>query len=116
MTATVADVTRDIRSMPTKLKRKVIRVHPEVMDLLEDMKETLHNYASPQSTRAEYKEPLRRPFSWNEFFTMIVSDWRAGRSKCHCGHFTDCAYCETLRRQDKRNRLLNIQPNRYDNE
>ena len=103
--ATVADVTKDMILMPTKLKRKVIRVHPEVMELLEDMKDTLHNLASPQSTRAEYKEPLRRPFSWNEFFTMIVSDWRAGRSKCHCGHFTDCAFCESLRRQDKRNRL-----------
>ena len=91
--------------MPTKLKRKVIRVHPEVFEKLEDMKDTLHNLASPRSLRAEDKEPLRRPFSWNEFFIMVVSDWRAGRSKCHCGHFTDCAFCSLLRRKDQRRRL-----------
>ncbi len=85
-----------------KFKRKQIKLHPEVFEKLEDMKDTLHNFASPQSLR---KDPLKRPFSWNEFFIMLVSDWRAGRSKCHCGHFTDCAYCELLRRQDKRNRL-----------
>ena len=91
--------------MPTKFQRKQIKLHPEVMTKLEDMKDTLHNYASPQSLRSEDKDPLRRPMSWNEFFIMIISDWRAGRSKCHCGHFTDCAFCESLRRQDKRNRL-----------
>jgi len=35
--------------------------------------------------------------SWNSFFLLIINDWRGGRSKCHCGHFTDCHYCQLLR-------------------
>jgi len=85
--------------------RKQLKLDPQVFEMLEDMKDTLHDHASPKSLRAEDKEPYRRPFSWNEFFIMIVSDWRAGRSKCHCGHFTDCACCSLLRSKDQVRRL-----------
>ena len=82
--------------MPTKLKRKVIRLHPEVMIKLEDYKEFIHEQASPRSLRAPGKKPYRRPVSWNEFFMIIVSDWECGRSKCHCGKFYDCDHCRML--------------------
>jgi len=94
--ATVADVTRSIRSMPTKLKRKVIRLHPEVMIKLEDYKEFIHKEASPRSLRGPGKKQYRRPLSWNEFFMIIVSDWECSRSKCHCGHFNNCDHCQLL--------------------
>ena len=83
--------------MPTKLKRKVIRLHPEVMVRLEDYKEKIHDLASPQSLRHPDKAPLRRPFSWNEFFMIIISDWEGSRTKCHCNHFYDCPYCHLIR-------------------
>jgi len=94
--ATVADVTRGTLSMPTKLKRKVIRLHPEVMVKLESYKEFIHDQASPQSLRAPDKEPYRRPLSWNEFFMIIISDWEGSRCKCHCDKFYHCDHCRML--------------------
>ena len=82
--------------MPTKFKRKMIKLHPEVMVKLESYKEAIHDMASPQSLRHPDKEPLRRPLSWNEFFMIIFSDWEASRSKCHCNHFYDCDHCRLL--------------------
>ena len=82
--------------MPTKFQRKQIKLHPEVMVKLEEYKEAIHDMASPQSLRHPDKAPLRRPLSWNEFFMIIVSDWEASRSKCHCGHFYDCDHCRLL--------------------
>jgi len=93
---TVANVTRGTRSMPTKFQRKQIKLHPEVMIKLEEFKEVIHNYASPQSLRAPDKEPLRRPLSWNEFFMMIISDWEGSQMKCHCGKFYHCDHCRMV--------------------
>jgi hypothetical protein len=83
-------------SMPTKFKRKMIKLHPEVMTKLESYKEFIHDQASPQSLRSPDKEPYRRPLSWNEFFVIIVTDWEASRAKCHCGKFYDCDHCRML--------------------
>ena len=82
--------------MPTKFQRKQIKLHPEVMMKLEDYKEVIHTYASPQSLRTPGKKPYRRPLSWNEFFMIIVSDWENGRSKCRCGKMYDCDHCRLL--------------------
>jgi len=96
----------DVIPEPVKLRkgpykpanpRKQIKLHPDVMELLEDYKDTIHRYASPSSLRKEGAKPYRRPMSWNEFFMIIVHDWRGGRAKCHCGHFHDCPHCELIR-------------------
>ena len=77
--------------------RRQIKLSPDVMFLLEDYKDTIHKFCSPQSLRKEGAEPYRMPMSWNSFFLLIINDWRGGRSKCHCGHFTDCHHCQLLR-------------------
>lgn len=76
--------------------RKNIKLHPSVMILLEEMKEVIHNHASPKSLRHPDKAPYRMPFSWNDFFTLIIADWNGGRMKCHCGHFYDCPSCRLM--------------------
>ncbi len=67
------------------MKRKNIKLHPEVMKLLEVYKDSIHNHASKR----------RVPLSWNDFFILIISDWECGRSKCVCGNFYDCDMCHT---------------------
>ena len=76
--------------------RKNIKLHPHVMVLLEDFKEVIHDHASPKSLRHPDKKPYRMPFSWNDFFTLIIADWNGGRMKCHCGHFYDCPHCRLM--------------------
>ena len=78
------------------MKRKNIKLHPAVLEMLESFKDKIHEFASPQSKRDPAKKKLRMPMTWNEFFIMIVSDWEASRAKCHCGHFYDCDHCRLL--------------------
>ena len=80
----------------TKDKRKMLKLHPQVMEQLESYKEFIHEYASPQSKRHPGKKKLRMPMTWNEFFITIISDWECSRTKCHCGHFYDCDHCRML--------------------
>ena len=67
----------------SRLTRKNIKLHPEVLRKLEKYKDSIHNFTSKG----------RIPLSWNEFFMIIVSDWEMSRSKCHCGKFFDCDHC-----------------------
>jgi hypothetical protein len=68
------------------MKRKQIKVSPEVLKKLERYKDSIHNHMSKR----------RIPLSWNGFFTAVVSDWECSRSKCHCGKFYDCDHCRML--------------------
>jgi hypothetical protein len=67
----------------TKLKRKQLKLHPEVYFKLEKYKDKIHDFASKK----------RVPMSWNEFFMIIINDYWDSRSKCHCGKFYDCDHC-----------------------
>ena len=67
----------------SRLTRKNIKLHPEVMKKFRTYKDSIHNHASKG----------RVPMGWNEFIMIIVSDWESSRSKCHCGHFFDCDHC-----------------------
>ena len=69
-------------------KRKVIKLHPDVMVMLEKYKDKIHDHMSKR----------RVPLTWNEFIIAICSDWENGRSKCHCGMFYDCQHCHHTRR------------------
>jgi hypothetical protein len=69
-------------------KRKVIKLHPDVMAMLEKYKDNIHNHMSKR----------RVPLTWNEFILAICSDWENGRSKCGCGMFYDCPHCHHTRR------------------
>jgi hypothetical protein len=68
------------------MKRKNIKLNPEVMKKFEKYKDSIHNHASKR----------RVPLSWNHFIMVIVSDWENSRSKCHCGNFYDCDHCRML--------------------
>ena len=48
----------------TKLKRKQLKLHPEVYFKLEKYKDKIHDFASKK----------RVPMSWNEFFMIIIND------------------------------------------
>ena len=65
--------------MKSLVPRKNIKLHPTVMILLEEMKEVIHDHASPKSLRDPDKKPHRMPMSWNVFFTLIIADWNGGR-------------------------------------
>jgi hypothetical protein len=67
-------------------KRKVIKLDPEVMKMLEKYKDSIHDHMSKRKI----------PLTWNNFFIALVSDWECSRSKCHCGHFYDCDHCRML--------------------
>ena len=69
-----------------KLKRKQLKLHPEVYKQLEKYKDSIHDFASKK----------RVPMSWNEFFMILVGDYWMSRSKCHCGKFYDCDHCAML--------------------
>ena len=69
-------------------KRKVIKLHPDVMAMLEKYKDKIHDHMSKR----------RVPLTWNEFIIAICSDWENGRSKCGCGMFYDCPHCHHTRR------------------
>jgi len=64
-------------------KRKVIKLHPTVFEMLSRYKDKIHYFATKN----------RVPMSWNDFFTIISSDWEIGRSKCSCGMIMDCEAC-----------------------
>jgi hypothetical protein len=64
--------------------RKQVKLHPEVHKKLERYKDKIHDYMSKGKI----------PLSWNDFFMILISDWEASRSKCHCGHFYDCDHCK----------------------
>ena len=70
----------------SRLTRKNIKLHPEVMKKFEEYKESIHDFTSK----------CRIPLSWNEFVMILVSDWENSRSKCHCGKFFDCDHCAML--------------------
>ena len=63
----------------------IIALHPEIMAMLQTYKDKIHDHASKR----------RVPMSWNEFFLIVVNDWRSGRTKCICGTFYDCKMCDT---------------------
>ena len=67
------------------MKRKVISLDPAVMKKLQEYKEKTHYFINKN----------KHSFSWNEFFTLMVSDWEMGRFKCNCGMTVDCEACNT---------------------
>ena len=69
------------------MKRKNIKVHPGVLEMLEKYKDKIHWHASKR----------RVPLSWNDFFILICTDWEVGRFKCDCGMVTDCRHCQKTR-------------------
>ena len=71
-----------------RMKRKNLKVHPDVLKLLERYKDNIHNHMSKR----------RIPLSWNDFFIAVVTDWECSRSKCHCGTFYDCPNCGMLKK------------------
>ena len=68
------------------MKRKQIKVSPEVLKKLEHYKDSIHDHMSKRKI----------PLSWNSFFIAVVSDWETSRAKCHCGHFYDCDHCRMM--------------------
>ena len=64
-------------------KRKIIALDPAVMDKLKAYKEKTHFYINKN----------KHTFSWNEFFTLMCSDYEIGRFKCSCGMIVDCDKC-----------------------
>ena len=76
----------------SRLNRKNIKLHPEVMKKFETYKDSIHNYTSKG----------RVPLSWNEFIMILVSDWECSRSKCHCGSFYDCDNCKMFAEVSRR--------------
>ena len=69
-----------------RIKRKVVKLDPNVYEKLVKFKEAIHQFESKG----------KLPMSWNSFFTLIISDWENSRAKCHCNHFYDCDHCRMV--------------------
>ena len=65
------------------MKRQIIALDPAVMSKLKEYKNRTHHFINKN----------KHSFSWNEFFTLIISDWEMGRFKCNCGMVCDCEAC-----------------------
>lgn len=79
-------------------KRVTLQLSPAVFELLQRYKEAIHHHASPKSIIGDKVKQRRLPMTWNQFFTILVTDWENGRTKCHCSAFYDCPQCHNTRK------------------
>ena len=76
-------------------KRVTLQLDPQVFELLKNWKKVIHFHASPKSLIGENVKVRKMPLSWNQFFTIVCTDWENGRTNAIAALFMTVANVST---------------------